>query len=1237
MDTTPEHLKQGIFLLAATLLIAAPASADDSIWVNGSGATSATITLSGSCLSRTVDITSQNDNVAFSFNPRVGSNIDWFTVYIPKLTTPVSFVFQLADTTGLASGTSTTFDLVTPPGSSDGSRATVTVQYVVGGSCGGGGGTGQFTVTPYPAQSGTTMALSASSGSATGYLYLANGTSSPVNYAAGVSDSWLSVSPSSGTVAPNTQNSLTVTADSTGLSTGTHLGSITVSAGGAQYPIGVNFTVASSGGGGSSTLTADPASVSFPYTPGGTVPENRQIHLQSTSGATVFRVTDISTTGGGGWLGAGGPSGISVTSGWGDYISNGVWIGLTSRVVDLDAGSYSASITLTAGDGATATISVLLTVNGVQAGITLSPASSYRFDAPSGSSTPLQTTFTITASSEYSLGIPQRSTHGGGNWLTITAAGNSSARTIYATASPAGLADGTYTGTIAVQGMGPNGPGTISIQVTLIVGSGGDGLATSGILPSSLSFAYQASPSIYTGMVQAISVSGAQDGLFSSKADQPWIQVYPTSITAPGTFTVTIYPVTLPAGSYGGNVIITDADGNPTSIPVSLRVTGAGAPVLEPFEFGDAVFTYQSGGSPPESQGIAIYTSDGSSPALSLSSIPPWANAQVAADGKTVVITANPEGLATGAYCGSLTVTASLNYINSPLLIPVILVVNGGGTSGPLTLSRKAMSFTAPLAGSIQTQNLSVTAGTSTSFTASTSGDWLSIAPSGALKTDQTIVVSANPYGLSQGSYTGTITLLSGEVTQTVHVTLQVGSSGGDITVAVPGQSSPPALDFTYRTGGQPTAAQSLDIAPAQGSAAIPVAVTTSTDDGADWLSTSQCTATTCTLTVSVTPGALAPGTYEGKVTITPTGGTAVAVPVTLTVQAGPSLSVSTAALTFSYQAGGQAPSPGSVQVTGTGTNPGFSVSVATQAGGDWLSVTPTSGNVPQTLSVTVTPGLLNSGTYTGTITVAGADGTAGSSTVNVGLTVTAPLPTIDRIVNAATGVAGPIAPGELVSMFAPVDGTHPIGPATAAQTSIDDSGNVATTLSQVQVSFGGFPAPLLYVSAGRVDAVVPYELKLVRSPWVQVKFLGQSSNILPLAKAAVSPGLFTANGSGSGPGTIANQDGSHNGPDNPAARGAVVTLYMTGEGETLPTGVTGKVTRLAASEPLTPQPLLPVGVTIDGRPVNVVFYGEAPEMVSGVMMLQVVIPDDARTGNLPIVVSVGGVSSQNDVTVSVK
>jgi uncharacterized protein (TIGR03437 family) len=100
------------------------------------------------------------------------------------------------------------------------------------------------------------------------------------------------------------------------------------------------------------------------------------------------------------------------------------------------------------------------------------------------------------------------------------------------------------------------------------------------------------------------------------------------------------------------------------------------------------------------------------------------------------------------------------------------------------------------------------------------------------------------------------------------------------------------------------------------------------------------------------------------------------------------------------------------------------------------------------------------------------------------------------------------------------------------------------------------------------------------------------------------------------GPGAIGNADFSFNSPQNAAEKGSVVTLYVTGEGQTIPMGTTGKVTAATDTPPYVPQPALRVAATVDGRPTAVEFYGEAPGIVSGVMQVNVRIPVDARPGD---------------------
>ncbi|PWT90450.1 MAG: hypothetical protein C5B56_05375, partial [Proteobacteria bacterium] len=281
--------------------------------------------------------------------------------------------------------------------------------------------------------------------------------------------------------------------------------------------------------------------------------------------------------------------------------------------------------------------------------------------------------------------------------------------------------------------------------------------------------------------------------------------------------------------------------------------------------------------------------------------------------------------------------------------------------------------------------------------------------------------------------------------------------------------------------------------------------------------------------------------------------------------------------------------------------------------------------------------------TYNGTIIVAGAGGAAGSTTVNVTLSITAPLPTITSVTNGASFNTGGIAAGEVISIFGSA-----MGPTTGVQFQLDSNGKVPTTVGGVQVLVGGYPAPVLFARNDQVSAIVPYEINspFIASPSVVVKFLGQSSNGIPLSQVASAPGIFTANSSGSGPGAILNSNLSTNTPGNPANKGDTVAIYMTGEGQTNPPGVSGKITgnpTIVNGVPFTPQPVGRVAVTIDGQPANIVFYGEAPGIVSGVMQVNVQIPANARSGDLPVVVTVGNANSQTDsrgigtVTVSVK
>jgi uncharacterized protein (TIGR03437 family) len=207
------------------------------------------------------------------------------------------------------------------------------------------------------------------------------------------------------------------------------------------------------------------------------------------------------------------------------------------------------------------------------------------------------------------------------------------------------------------------------------------------------------------------------------------------------------------------------------------------------------------------------------------------------------------------------------------------------------------------------------------------------------------------------------------------------------------------------------------------------------------------------------------------------------------------------------------------------------------------------------------------------------------------------------------------------------------IGPATIIPEQLSIDGTLVTTLlGGTRVLFDGVAAPMLYAASGQFRAVVPYEVAGMSTTQVQIEYQGVLSNAVILPVIASSPGLFTLDSSGSGQGLIFDAMGNPNNTSNPAAAESVVTLYATGEGQTLPPGIDG----LIATDPA-PAAVLPVSVTIDGIDAPVLYYGGAVGQVAGMMRIDVQVPDGVAPGARPVVLQVGDGLSQTGVTVAIQ
>ena len=230
-------------------------------------------------------------------------------------------------------------------------------------------------------------------------------------------------------------------------------------------------------------------------------------------------------------------------------------------------------------------------------------------------------------------------------------------------------------------------------------------------------------------------------------------------------------------------------------------------------------------------------------------------------------------------------------------------------------------------------------------------------------------------------------------------------------------------------------------------------------------------------------------------------------------------------------------------------------------------------------------------------------------------------------IVNGASFVSGALAPGQIITLFG-----YQFGPAALTTARLNAQGLIDTTLANTQVLFDGRAAPLVYVSANQISAIVPYAVAGRSATTVQVNNNGKLTNSLALAVAAAAPALFTAASSGRGPAAILNENGSFNSASNPAARGSIVVLFGTGEGATTPAGVDGKLT----AAPL-PKPTQPVVLRIGDQVANLEYIGGAPGLVAGLLQINARVPDNLATGEVPVTLQIGSVSSPRSATIFIK
>jgi uncharacterized protein (TIGR03437 family) len=200
------------------------------------------------------------------------------------------------------------------------------------------------------------------------------------------------------------------------------------------------------------------------------------------------------------------------------------------------------------------------------------------------------------------------------------------------------------------------------------------------------------------------------------------------------------------------------------------------------------------------------------------------------------------------------------------------------------------------------------------------------------------------------------------------------------------------------------------------------------------------------------------------------------------------------------------------------------------------------------------------------------------------------------------------VAPGEIISVFG--------------------SGFDSTT----RLLFDGTPATILYAAGGQINAVVPFAVK---GPATNIMLQGGGQTFGPGTMNVLDavPAIFTDDNSGKGQAAILNQDGSVNSASNPAARGSVISVFMTGAGRMTPPQADGSLGPMA---PPFPGTALSAGCNLG----QVLYSGAAPGLIAGAVQVNVQLSQSAGTGNsVPIVIYMGNYASgfMGDTTVAVR
>jgi uncharacterized protein (TIGR03437 family) len=975
-----------------------------------------------------------------------------------------------------------------------------------------------------------------------------------------------------------------------------------------------------------------------------TAPQPQTVRVLSSPSGQAFTAT-ATTNNGGSWLLVNGSLSTGGTTGAVGQQD----IQVAVQTLGLPPGNYSGTIVVNVTGATPNTIQVFLLVS-AQPQVVASPSAVF-LDAQAGTSASQPLLLASTGAATTWTAAVERLSPNFPVWLSVTPTTGTTGTSVTITANTAGLTSGVAVGSVVFTSAS-GGAVTVPVQLTIA----GGGPSTLIVNPETTNIGFQLGTQTPPSRSITVTTSSSATVQYTAQVTagawlslSPFATSFPTNTTVltgttPNPFHVVANPAGLVAGTYEGRVLVT-SPGITGSKEVVVRLVVSTQPLLQSLPE-SLTFNQTLGGTLPAAQTVSITTSSGVplqfQAAATTTSASNWlvVSPSFGITNQTpLTVSLNPTVVATlGAGTHSGTITVSAAGAATQLTIPVTLTISGSTliNVNPAQLTFQTQQGVTPAAQSFlvtSTDGSNQTVSITTEYSGTTATGWLVISPLFATtgSTGALVNVNVNPLNIPPGSHSATIVVtpqaVQNAIPARIPVTLTVT---GSATVT----ASPTSLQFN-QVGTTVPANQTVTLTSSLSGLNFFAAA------NQPWITVTPASgilsATGTPITVGVNPTGLTQGqNYEGAVTVSVSGVTTLTIPVRFSYQSSGALTLAPASLTFNAQTGGTAPAAQNIAVTSTGVALPFTAAATTTTGGNWLSVSPASGNTTASggaatnLSVSVNATGLAAGTYQGTITVTSANASNSPQTATVTLVVTQPAaPVITSISNAATNQPTAAAPGLIMA----IKGSN-LGPATGVGAQIQ-GGVVTTQIGDVRVLFDNVPAPVLFARQDQVNTIAPYFVATRTSTRVVLEYRGVRSDPIDLRVSETAPGIFTIDATGNGQGAVLNQDNSVNGPSNPAARGSIIVIYATGEGQVIPAGTDGQVITATNLR----RPFANVTVRIGGQNAEVLYAGSAPGLVSGALQVNARVPANltiAGTANVPVELIIGNGNSATAQNVSV-